>query len=148
MYREVTLTHIHKYTKESMTFCYPRMPGSLVDGLGRIRIVWICLRIFLSYERVSRELVAHYMGASDGSSDPVKGERLKEVDSRYADVMFTRLLELGPQRHTWRKSIESLASLNLIVPDPQWKSCESKLLCSGRLIRLSMKSSAVHSETV
>jgi Transglutaminase-like superfamily len=44
---------------------------------------------------VSRELVAHYMGASDGTSGPVSGERLNEVDMRYADLMFNRLLQLG-----------------------------------------------------
>ncbi|MHB1909179.1 MAG: transglutaminase-like domain-containing protein [Nitrososphaerales archaeon] len=44
---------------------------------------------------VSQQLVAHYMGASDGSSGQITGERLKEVDSRYADAMFTRLLEMG-----------------------------------------------------
>jgi len=44
---------------------------------------------------VSQRLVAHYMGNSDGSSGPIAGARLKEVDLRYADAMFGRLLELG-----------------------------------------------------
>ncbi len=44
---------------------------------------------------VSQQLVAHYMGNSDGSTGPVTGERLKEVDTRYADAMFLRLLEKG-----------------------------------------------------
>ncbi|MGP8125559.1 MAG: transglutaminase domain-containing protein [Nitrososphaerales archaeon] len=35
------------------------------------------------------------MGNSDGSTGPVTGERLKEVDTRYADAMFLRLLEKG-----------------------------------------------------
>jgi Transglutaminase-like superfamily len=43
----------------------------------------------------SRELVAHYLGASDGTSGPITGERLQEVDARYAEIMFARLLELG-----------------------------------------------------
>ena len=44
---------------------------------------------------VSQRLVAHYMGNSDGSTGPITGERLKEVDLRYADAMFGRLLEMG-----------------------------------------------------
>ena len=47
---------------------------------------------------VSQQLVAHYMGASDGSSVQITGERLKEVDLRYADLMFARLLELNSQK--------------------------------------------------
>ncbi len=49
----------------------------------------------LGLREVSRELVAHYMGASDGSSGQIVGERLKEVDLRYAEAMFARLLQLG-----------------------------------------------------
>ena len=45
---------------------------------------------------VSQRLVAHYMGNSDGTTGPITGERLKEVDLRYANAMFDRLLELGP----------------------------------------------------
>ena len=45
---------------------------------------------------VSQQLVTHYMGNSDGSTRPVIGERLKEVDMRYAENMFLRLLEMGP----------------------------------------------------
>jgi len=48
--------------------------------------------------KVSQQLVAHYMGSSDGVSGPITGERLKEVDTRYADAMFTRLLEMGPPK--------------------------------------------------
>lgn len=44
---------------------------------------------------VSQQLVAHYMGASDGASGPVIGERLREVDLRYADAMLGQLLQLG-----------------------------------------------------
>ena len=44
---------------------------------------------------VSQQLVAHYAGSSDGTSGPVEGERLHEVDTRYADAMFARLLTLG-----------------------------------------------------
>src|SRR5215831_7783369 len=58
---------------------------------------------------VSRELVAHYMGASDGSSSPITGERLKEVDLRYADLMFSRLLELSPTLDTRRTTEQRLA---------------------------------------
>ena len=48
--------------------------------------------------KVSQQLVAHYMGSSDGVTGPITGERLKEVDTRYADAMFARLLELGPPK--------------------------------------------------
>lgn len=59
---------------------------------------------------VSRELVAHYMGASDGTSGQITGERLKEVDSRYAEVMFTRLLEMGsPKLYRKRPPEERIA---------------------------------------
>jgi len=44
---------------------------------------------------VSQQLVAHYMGNSDGSSGPIKGDRLKGVDMRFADAMFDRLLKVG-----------------------------------------------------
>ena len=58
-----------------------------------------------SLRDVSRELVAHYMGASDGSSRQITGVRLKEVDLRYADRMFNRLLEEGiPKLNSGRKS--------------------------------------------
>jgi hypothetical protein len=46
----------------------------------------------------SLRLVAHYMGNSDGSTGPITGERLKEVDLRYADAMFGRLLDMGTPR--------------------------------------------------
>ena len=58
---------------------------------------------------VSRELVAHYMGASDGSSGPITGERLKEVDLRYADLIFSRLLELSPTLHNKRTPEQRMA---------------------------------------
>jgi hypothetical protein len=45
---------------------------------------------------VSQQLVAHYAGSSDGTSGPVEGERLNEVDTRYAQAMFARLLAMGP----------------------------------------------------
>ena len=45
--------------------------------------------------QVSQQLVTHYMGFSDELSDPVTGPRLAEVDTRYADPMFARILELG-----------------------------------------------------
>jgi len=48
--------------------------------------------------KVSQQLVAHYMGSSDGVSGPITGERLKEVDTRYADAMLARLLEMGPPK--------------------------------------------------
>jgi hypothetical protein len=61
-------------------------PGKAIDelssGLSDLR-------------EVSQRLVAHYMGNSDGSTGPITGERLKEVDLRYADAMFGRLLEIG-----------------------------------------------------
>lgn len=59
---------------------------------------------------VSRQLVAHYMGASDGSSDRIIGERLKEVDTRYADVMFDILLKRGsPKLSRSRRPEERVA---------------------------------------
>jgi len=45
---------------------------------------------------VSQQLVAHYMGSSDGTTGPIAGERLKEVDTRYADAMVARLLDMAP----------------------------------------------------
>jgi len=50
---------------------------------------------------VSQLLVDHYQGNSDGShsdgfTGPVSGERLKEVDLRFAEAMLLRLLEIGP----------------------------------------------------
>jgi hypothetical protein len=45
---------------------------------------------------VSQQLVAHYMGSSDGTTGPIAGERLKEVDTRYADAMVARLADMGP----------------------------------------------------
>jgi len=44
---------------------------------------------------VSRQLVAHYMFGGDEAGGPVSGPRLVEVDTRYADAMLGRLLELG-----------------------------------------------------
>jgi hypothetical protein len=59
---------------------------------------------------VSCQLVAHYMGASDGSSARISGERLKEVDLRYADAVFTRLLGLGtPMLYRKRPPEERIA---------------------------------------
>jgi hypothetical protein len=60
----------------------------------------------VSIREVSRELVAHYMGASDGSSGQITGERLKEVDLRYADLMFERLLQLNNPRLSRKRSPE------------------------------------------
>jgi transglutaminase superfamily protein len=48
--------------------------------------------------KISQKLVSHYMGSSDGLTGPITGERLKEVDLRYADAMFARLLEMGPPK--------------------------------------------------
>ncbi len=48
--------------------------------------------------QVSQELVVHYTGATDGSFVPVRGERLREVDLRYADAMLRRLRALGEPR--------------------------------------------------
>jgi hypothetical protein len=63
-----------------------------------------------SLREVSRELVAHYMGASDGSSGLITGDRLKEADLRYADRMFNRLLEIGiPNLNRKRRSEERIA---------------------------------------
>jgi hypothetical protein len=49
-----------------------------------------------SLREVSQQLVVHYMGSSDGSTGPIEGERLKEIDTRFAETMFFRLLEMGP----------------------------------------------------
>ncbi len=51
---------------------------------------------FGGLRKVSQQLVAHYMGSGDGASNPITGERLSEVDIRYADAMFARLLEMSP----------------------------------------------------
>ena len=50
--------------------------------------------------KVSQQLVAHYMGSSDGATGPITGERLKEVDLRYANAMLARLLEMGAPKLT------------------------------------------------
>jgi hypothetical protein len=58
----------------------------------------------------SQRLVAHYLGNSDGSTGPITGERLKEVDLRYAEAMLGRLLELGaPQLSRDRPPEERLS---------------------------------------
>ncbi|HET7038063.1 MAG TPA: transglutaminase domain-containing protein, partial [Thermomicrobiaceae bacterium] len=44
---------------------------------------------------VSQQLVAHYMIDGDEPGGRVTGERLAEVDTRYADAMVARLLALG-----------------------------------------------------
>lgn len=44
---------------------------------------------------VSQQLVAHYMYGGDERGSAVTGPRLAEVDTRYADAMFARLLALG-----------------------------------------------------
>jgi transglutaminase-like putative cysteine protease len=49
-----------------------------------------------SLRAVSQQLVAHYAGSSDGTSGPVEGEQLSEVDTRYAQAMFAHLLAKGP----------------------------------------------------
>lgn len=41
---------------------------------------------------ISQNLVAHYNGNADGSMGPVTGDRLREVDTRYAEPMFMKLL--------------------------------------------------------
>ena len=69
---------------------------SAVTQLGRARTAIDGLPPDLSSLRaVSQQLVAHYMGSSDGASGPVEGERLSEVDTRYAEAMFARLLAMG-----------------------------------------------------
>lgn len=55
---------------------------------------------------VSQRLVAHYMGNSDGSTPPITGDRLKEVDLRYAEAMFGRLLEMGPPQLSRDRPLE------------------------------------------
>ena len=47
---------------------------------------------------VSQQLVAHYMGSSDGKFGPVPRDRLGEVDTRYARAMFELLLSRGLPR--------------------------------------------------
>jgi hypothetical protein len=55
---------------------------------------------------VSQQLVAHYMGASDGTSAPITRDRLKEVDTRFANLMFARLLEMGSPKLFRKRSPE------------------------------------------
>ena len=45
---------------------------------------------------VSQQLVAHYMGSSDGKFGPVPRDQLGEVDTRYARAMFELLVRRGP----------------------------------------------------
>lgn len=75
----------------------PWRSQSAVTQLGRSHTAVDDLPSDLSALRaVSQQLVAHYMGSSDGTSGPVEGERLDEVDTRYADAMFSCLLAKGP----------------------------------------------------
>ncbi len=81
---------------------------SSVTEVGRSRTALDELPAELrSLRGVSQQLVAHYMGNSDGSTRPITGERLKEVDLRYADLMFARLLELGPTTLSKERSPEN-----------------------------------------
>ena len=59
---------------------------------------------------VSQQLLTHYMGFSDEASGPVTGQRLAEADTRYADPMFARILELGePNLLRTRPAAERIA---------------------------------------
>ncbi len=62
-----------------------------------------------SLREVSQKLVAHYQGSDDGKIPPVTGERLKDVDTRFADAMFLRLLERRPSLSGERLSEQRLA---------------------------------------
>jgi hypothetical protein len=55
---------------------------------------------------VSQQLVVHYMGNSDGSTGAITGDRLREVDLRFAETMFLRLLEMGPATLSRERSPE------------------------------------------
>lgn len=55
---------------------------------------------------VSQQLVAHYMGSSDGTTGPVPRDRLGEVDTRYARAMFDLLLSRGPAVLTRERPLE------------------------------------------
>lgn len=70
---------------------------SMVTQLGRTSAAIDAIPADLaSLRAVSQQLVTHYMGSSDGTSGPVEGERLSEVDTRYAQAMVARLLAMGP----------------------------------------------------
>ena len=45
--------------------------------------------------RTSSHLVFHYRGGGDYAENGIDADRICEIDSRYADVMFDRLRELG-----------------------------------------------------
>ena len=67
---------------------------------------------------VSQRLVVHCMGNSDGSTGPITGEHLKEVDVRFAETMFLRLLETGQATLSSVRPPDSLRRLgvkNLLV---------------------------------
>ena len=49
-----------------------------------------------SLRAVSQQLVVHYMGNADSSDSGSVAERISEADTRYAEDMFARILEMGP----------------------------------------------------
>lgn len=53
-------------------------------------------RDLASIRRRSSELVFHYRAGGDWSTAGVEPERIAEIDTRYAEDMFERLLELSP----------------------------------------------------
>jgi hypothetical protein len=74
-------------------------PGAQADWLRDVPSDITAIR------RVSQELVVHYTGATDGSFIPIRGERLSEVDLRYAEVMLGRLRSLGEPRLHRRRTL-------------------------------------------
>ncbi len=56
--------------------------------------------------QVSTQLVTHYMGFSDEAAGPVTGARLAEADTRYADRMLARILELGEPTLTRKRPFD------------------------------------------
>ncbi|MGH7642834.1 MAG: transglutaminase domain-containing protein [Candidatus Dormibacteria bacterium] len=64
-------------------------PGAAGPAIDRLRPDPAQLR------QVSQELVAHYFALTEGAISGLDDERAGDVDARYADVMFARLLGRG-----------------------------------------------------
>lgn len=64
----------------------PRTAGEFLDDLPKD---------LEGLRRISQQLVAHYFESTDGAVSGLGGERAGDVDSRYAEAMFRRLLQRG-----------------------------------------------------
>ncbi len=63
-------------------------PGTLADRLDAVP------GDLASLQRAARQLVFHYRGDGDFAENGIAAERIAEIDTRYADRMLRRLVEL------------------------------------------------------